>query len=190
MDFLEGPTTFPRRDHRLAQRSSGVQHTRIGEVQFTGPALQGPIPSNNTSIRALGFRYKGSVIRLCNPYIEISCADLTGRLREHSILICTPMPQSRETVPNAAFLLAAGRCALTGDRRKIDASEPPPLDAFTLPLGAAGARTENSTSPAPHSGGESTEKHHTPLHFGWSCPIFEPGRVDCGTEEAGAPCRF
>ena len=28
-------------------------------MQFTGPALQGPIPSNNTSIRALGFRYKG-----------------------------------------------------------------------------------------------------------------------------------
>jgi hypothetical protein len=24
----------------LAQRSSGVQHTRIGEVQFAGPALQ------------------------------------------------------------------------------------------------------------------------------------------------------
>jgi hypothetical protein len=31
-DFLEATTTFPRRDHRLAQQSSGVQHTRVGEV--------------------------------------------------------------------------------------------------------------------------------------------------------------
>ena len=28
-------------------------------MQFTGPALQGPMPSNSTSIRALGIRYKG-----------------------------------------------------------------------------------------------------------------------------------
>jgi len=58
-DFLEGPHNFFTPRSRLAQWSSGVQHTRIGEVQFTGPALQGPMPSNSFSIRALGIRYKG-----------------------------------------------------------------------------------------------------------------------------------
>jgi len=44
-DFLEGPTTCPRRDHQIAPEFQ-VQHTRIGEVQFTGTGLQGPMPSH------------------------------------------------------------------------------------------------------------------------------------------------
>ena len=28
-------------------------------MQYTGPALQGPMPSNSISMRALGIRYKG-----------------------------------------------------------------------------------------------------------------------------------
>jgi hypothetical protein len=53
LGFTGGLHSFsgPRsRSLRLAQRSTGSSTLRIGEVECTGPALQGPIPSNTLTI--------------------------------------------------------------------------------------------------------------------------------------------
>ena len=62
-DFLEGLQLFHVNDQRLAQRSMGSSTLRIAEMQRTGPDLQGPMPSINSSMRALGIRYKGSGVQ-------------------------------------------------------------------------------------------------------------------------------
>jgi hypothetical protein len=62
-DFLEGLQLFHANDQRLTQRSMGSSTLRVAEMQCTGPDLQGPLPSINSSMRALGIRYKGSGVQ-------------------------------------------------------------------------------------------------------------------------------
>src|SRR5712692_2793590 len=47
VDILDGFPNFSKPRSGLAQWSSMVQHTRIGEVRCTGPALSGPVPSKS-----------------------------------------------------------------------------------------------------------------------------------------------
>jgi len=46
--ILDGFPNFSKPRSCLAQWSPVVQHTRIGDVRCTGPALSGPVPSNDS----------------------------------------------------------------------------------------------------------------------------------------------
>jgi hypothetical protein len=48
VDILDGFHNFSKLPSGLAQWSSVVQHTRIGQVRYTGPAVTGPVPSNGS----------------------------------------------------------------------------------------------------------------------------------------------
>ena len=75
-------------------------------MQFTGPALQGPMPSNSFSIRALGIRYKGFGEQREQRVRGNTGAAPTAR---YIALMTDAKPQSTSKPRTASSNLATGR---------------------------------------------------------------------------------